>query len=237
MKKSVFILSFIVFILAGCHIDPVPNPGFRAATLVRTTGDLPKPLRQTSTEGDYEQPISYPPTGDVTDFDEFTGNSFLFDVDRGKAPGLWYVQAHSGWLECEGQSAFIEFYPGTITEITCFRGVIYFPLAPSVIYNNSGAIEIKATLNGVHTNNGMPIFQFENYAGQLIAVTQATEVNGYTVKASSSCLIGKPIGTYTVKVYNASENQTTPIGISQISIRGERIDPCGIDLDRPNCPH
>ena len=98
MKKSIFIiiLSLLVASLAGCQAaSSPPNPGFRAHTLIQT-GTLPKPLRQTNTDGTYFRSLSTPTYGNETYFNEYTGNGWMFDVEDGKAPGLWYVNAGAG---------------------------------------------------------------------------------------------------------------------------------------------
>lgn len=76
MKKCIFIfiLSLSIASLAGCQAaSSPPNPGFRAHTLIQT-GTLPKPLKQTNTDGTYFRALSTPTYGNTEDFDEYTGN-------------------------------------------------------------------------------------------------------------------------------------------------------------------
>lgn len=114
-----------------------------------------------------------------------------------------------------------------------------FPFIPSTIYSDNSTVELKATLGGVNTSYGMPIFHFENYEGKLVATTTATYVNGIDVRINSSCLAGQPVGTYIVKVYNAPGQNTSPnksLGFSTISIMDPPPPICypqpgGIDQD------
>lgn len=233
MKKRILVLFLFMITLAGCNITPIPNPGFRVAT-IRRDGSVERPIRGTRTTGRWDRDILYA-VGDVRLFDITTGSSF-FDVDGGRADSLWYVQAISGWQECTGSAAFVEFERGELNYLTCFLFRIQFPLSPSVVYYNSTPVELQATVYGANTNNGMPIFHFENYAGQLVATTTATYVNGTDVRASSSCLSGKPVGTYTVKVYNApspgSGSMSEPIGISSITIRNQVPDEFCVEMEQ-----
>lgn len=258
--KTKFFLIILSFLMADCSISPPPNPGFRIETRIEAKVGyppfyydyIPYAKAGTVTNGRYYAyvPGDPPSTGLVVSFPDTVSNfAGFFDINGGKAPGLWYFNAISGWDlgditdTCNGQSVFAEVAPGMTTQITCHHnGSFHFPFAPSYITRNDEAVELQATIDGIDTTNGMPIFHFENYVGQLIAITTATQVNGTDVRISSSCLTDKPVGTYTVKVYNAvpaesDKNPAALIGVSSIMIKNqEHIDPCGVDLNRPNCP-
>lgn len=226
MKKTIFILPILILFLAGCHITPIPNPGFRMIT-IRRDGDYERVLRGSVTRGAWRFD-DFGAVGNNLGFYEVAGSSGNFDVEGGRAPATWYMEAIADWDRCTGQATFKDVERAQINRLTCLLFRIQFPLAPSLVYSNSTPVELQATLYGVDTNYGMPIFHFENYSGQLIATTTATYVNGNDVRASSSCLTDKPVGTYTVKVYNAlSPNSppSEPLGISSITIRNQAQPP------------
>jgi hypothetical protein len=239
--KFILFLSIIILTFTGCSVTPIPNPGFRVVT-IRRDGSFERPLPGSVTRGTHGTDL-LSPTGEVRSFYKTGGNSGQFDVNGGRAPSAWYIEAISNWDRCTGQSAYIDLERGELNYITCTAVRIQFRLNPSVVYSTGEPFQLQGTVYGVNTNNGMPTLHFEDYSGQVVAVTQATEVTGNTISVSSSCLLGKPLGTYTVKVYNASTEETEPIGVSQISIQREYRDPCdplsrpdSPDPSRPNCP-
>lgn len=240
--KKIILLTILCFSAVGCSVDPPPNPGFRVETYIAVNQGfpgfpvyIPAPKVGTLTSGNtyLYQPGDPPPTGTVAMFPGKVSNSLgYFDVNNGVAPYVWRLSAISGWGLCNGYSNFFHPMPGGIIEPTCYEDgrFFIFPLVPQSIYRDGQPVELQATLYGINTDNGMPIFHFENYAGQLTATTTATQVNGSDVRASSSCLTDKPVGTYTVKVYNApipNSPPSEPVGISSISIINyEEVPPC-----------
>jgi hypothetical protein len=259
MKRNFLIVLFFLissFYLVGCSVAPIPNPGFRIQTVFREWRGLfpiERPAVGSVTYGNWRNDILItpnPPAGNIYTFTR-TASSYTayFDVNGGRAPALWYFDAISGWEGCNNTGTFGEVDPGTETRVTCWQGRIGFPLSPEVVYNDAAAVEIQVNLNNINTTYGMPIFHFENQLGDLVATTTATQVSGYSVKASSSCLIGKPKGQYFVRIYNAPPAAGTdtsddtavisppqPIGTSRISVINTPPDdpPCG--NERPYCP-
>lgn len=229
MKKTILFI-ILCFSAVGCSIERPPNPGFRVDTFyVDATGlfQIRNRARFTVTSGSWQEDIlgSQELSGTLRNFPgTSSGSNGYFDVPGRRAPAAWYFNADSDWGGCDNQGIVLEANPGKSTEIACVRGRfrpgIMFPFVPSTIYSNSSTVELKATLGGVNMSYGMPIFHFENYAGELVATTTATYVNGIDVRTNSSCLAGQPVGTYTVKVYNAPGQNTSPnnsLGFSTIS--------------------
>jgi len=112
---------------------------------------------------------------------------------------------------------------GQVTEATCYEGGDFriFPLAPSAINQYGQPVELRATIDNIDASNGMPIFHFEDYTGQLMATTTAMQINGTDVRISSSSLTSLPVGTYSVKAYNAPSPNSfnRPIGTSTITVQ------------------
>lgn len=248
--KKIILLIILCFLVASCSYEPPPNPGFRVQTLTEVQvgtfpffSFIPTPKPGTVTSGDYRQDLigTIPPTGNELRFVNKVSNfRGVFDVNGGKAPALWYVQAISGWEaargDCNGDTLYVEFYPGQEKELVCKHvGGFFFPFVPSSVNQYAQAVEVQAYIENVNTAYGMPIFHFEDYTGKVIATTTATQVNGIDVRISSSCLIDKPVGTYTVKVYNAPDygsSPSQPIGISSIKVKTQEPDYFCIELEQ-----
>lgn len=241
--KKIFFLTILCFLAVSCSYTPPPNPGFRVLTEIDTPQGvfpfrtyIPAPKSGTVTNGDYhfQAPGSAPLTGTVGSFiRKVSSVGGIFDVDNGYAPGVWYFQAFSGWqvfdVNCNGAATFASTQPGGTTELRCYVvGGFHFPLSPSFIdVNSSAPVEFQAYVNGIDTSYGMPVFHFEDYTGKVIGIDTANMVNGTDVRVTSGCLVGKPVGTYTVKVYNGLSKHnlsSEPIGISSVVIRNPPQD-------------
>jgi hypothetical protein len=236
MKATLLLAITILSFTAACTTtsSPPPRPGFRVAT-IRREGSFEYPLPRSVTKGTWQQD-SFSPEGNVYAFNTTASNSGTFDIVNGRATALWYIEAIANWNGCTGRTVYSPLNKGELNYLVCARIDLLFPLSPSSIYADDDPIQLTATLEGVNTINGMPVFHFENYSGQLVGIESATGVNGNNITVSSSCLYGKPSGKYTVKVYNASSTDAAPLGVSSITIARRYINPCDIDNLRPNCP-
>lgn len=243
--KKIILFTILCFFAASCNVVPsIPNPGFRVTTEreVRTGIFfpilIPAPLPGAVTSGRaYAYQPGDPPSTGVRE--AFTGRisnfAGIFDVDQGKAPFTWRFDANSGWGACNGSSNFFHTSPGGNTQVICPEdGYFHFLFAPSVVYRNDPPVELQGYINNIDISYGVPIFHFEDYTGQLIATTNATQVNGTDVRASSSCLTDKPIGTYTVKVYNTSNSDISsnePLGVSSLTVKNQVQPPDEICIE------
>lgn len=239
MKKILLLAITILPFIAACTTttttsSPPPRPGFRIAA-IRREGSFEYPLPNSVTKGTWQQD-SFSAEGDVYAFNKTANSSGAFDVNGGRASALWYVEAIANWNGCTGRTVYFPIEKGVLNYLVCARIDFLFPLSPSAIYTNDDPIQLTATLEGVNTINGMPVFHFENYSGQLVGVESATGVNGNNITVSSSCLYGKPPGKYTVRVYNASSSEVEPVGVSTITVMRPYIDPCETNNLRPVCP-
>jgi hypothetical protein len=253
MKKFVITFCLIALgVLASCSLPPVPDPGFRVFAKFqesRGTFNVPisRPAYGSVTHGNWIQDLlgqQQMTAGEVRTFQKTADSvAAYFDVDGGRAPAVWFFDARAGWDRCTGQGIVREIQRGRSFELICTDRIgIIFPLAPSVIYSNQPPVELSATIQGANTVHGMPIIHFEDQTGKLVAKTFATEVNGYTTKFSSSCLIGKPLGKYVVKIYNVPPDSQKvsgqSLGTSSITYRTEPLNPCLPDgSNRPYCPN
>lgn len=237
MKKKLFILYLLTLTLTGCSVTPIPNPGFRVAT-IRRQGSFERVLPYSVTKGENPQD-GLSPTGNVTFFNKQASGSGTFDVAGGRAPAAWYITALSNWDDCNGDTAYIDLERGVLNYITCADLRIQFPITPSVVHTDSTAVQLQATLGGVNTAYGMPVFHFEDYMGRLVAAKTASWVNGVHVGVDGSDLVDKPVGRYTVKIYNATDPNISPsvaLGTSSIMVSEPPPPTCypqpgGIDQD------
>lgn len=255
--KRIFLLTVLSVLATSCIVAPPPNPGFRVETQIEVrTGtfpfqaDIPVNKPGTVTDGEFVRvlPAQEPITGTEEPFTRKTSNSAgYFDVPNGKTPATWTAQAISGWslpsptstTDCNGRGTAFVALAGEITVLRCeiLEG-FGFPFAPSVVSNNSAfPSELRATIPNVSTDYGMPVFHFEDYNGTVVGVATATTVqNGANVTVSPSCIRGKPVGRYTVKVYNAVPSGTAsgkPIGNSTITVSNS---PCpGMENQIQSC--
>lgn len=240
MKKIIIVLSLVIFFFTGCVVvNQIPRPGFRVGT-VRRKGSFERVLPYSITKGENPIDDTYA-EGNVRYFNRQASGSGSFDVNDGRAPAAWYITAVDGWDTCTGDQRYINLDKGTLNYIVCAELGIEFPFSPSVVYSNSSpSVELQATVNGVNTTYGMPVFHFEDYTGKLIAATPATWVNGIYIGVDSTCLIDKPVGRYTVKVYNAAgSNSLTSqaIGASSILVKEPEQPTCtyGYEADIQAC--
>lgn len=233
--KKIFFLTVLCFSAISCSQSPPPNPGFRIRTQIEVRqGGIPIPIDKigTVTSGEFARvlPIQLPITGTEQRFTgKVSGLLASFDVPNGKTPATWLAHADSGWsismtyqfISCNGQGTSIVAKAGEVITLVCqASGGFQFPFAPSSLdTNDTNPVELQAYIQNVNTDYGMPIFHFEDYTGTVLGTETATMVNGTDVRVTSSCLIGQPAGTYTVKVYNSIPPGATsgqPIGISSI---------------------
>lgn len=261
--KKIILLTILCVLVTNCSVDRPPNPGFRVETLVEIrTGIypfyeyIPTHKRGTVTSGHYY--TSYAgdppqnPTGLRTQFTSEVSNfAGQFDVIEGRAPGFWFAETISGWDtiagagfsdNCNGQTVGFTPSPGSSEQLVCkhFGGSYFFFTSPSSVNQYEEPVELQTTVNAVNIDNGMPIFHFEDYTGQLIAMATATRVSGNYIWVSSSCLMDKPIGTYSVKIYNAPSPNSVPsqpIGLSGITVREAPQPTCtyGYEQDIQAC--
>jgi len=146
-------------------------------------------------------------SGTVSGFQRVAGNSGQSYVEEGIAPGLWRMTAEANWLGCTGQSNLFDIDRGKYNYLLCLRiGRFGFPFLPSTLDASAPATEFIVYGEGITTNYGMPTLQFYNQFGTLAAQTTASQVasNGSWLKGWSNCLSNLPIGPYTVDVINAT---------------------------------
>lgn len=258
MKKIIFLTILCILVTNCSSIQNPPNPGFRVETLVEVktgvyiTEYIPTHKSGTVSSGyTYAyQPGDPPSTGRRSSFTREVSNfAGHFDVIDGVAPYFWFLDTISGWDtvngggpldNCNGQKVGFHPSPGHSSELICKHiGGFFTFFTPSSVNQYSQPIELQVYIDGINTTNGMPIFNFEDYTGQLIATTTATQVNnGSDVRIDSNCLMDKAVGTYTVKVYNApSPNSppSEPIGFSSIGVQEPPLNECPISYDQRLC--
>ena len=230
MKK--FILFFFVMILLRDCLPgngPIPNPGFRIYAEEIYDDDRPSNyLRGSATSGDWAADLVGYVTGTEKSFVNKIAEDGTFDVANGRSPSTWYFRAISGWKGCDGDAAYVNIpEAGHGYEVSCHHigGFHHVPLFPRIVSPNQ-AVELQSTIENIDTSHGLPIFQFEDYQGNVIALTTATQVNGTDVRLSSSGLLNKSPGTYNVKIYNAPDQNANsnssanqPIGFSEIVVQ------------------
>lgn len=180
-KLMIIIMIFLCLFVSNCSLDPIPNPGFRM--------ELVKEVRMgifvvvniavgSVTEGRYIE-SDVPPTGNRMIFRATPDSNGYYDVDDGVAPGAWFLEGISGWENgpepgCNGELIIKEIERARVNQLLCAFIRFRFPFIPSSYEYNQQSVEMRATLNGISTTHGMPIFHFVNRDGKIMAKTIAT---------------------------------------------------------------
>jgi hypothetical protein len=247
-KRILLIFNIFIFLLLinSCN---APNPGFRIVCVYQTRFGVESPLAFALTKGNLVQAAdNY--SGNVTTFQKTSSGAGHFDVDDGRAPGFWRFIALANWRNCTGQTDSGGVLRGTENYLTCSERGFILPFSPSTIYTADPPIQFQMTVEGIDTTFGLPMFHFIDSYGTTIAITRATEVNGYVAKGWSECLQNLPIGIYDVKLYNAQDpnlrETKNALGTSVVNIRNfrppnqcnpttELVESCPVNFSYQRC--
>jgi len=202
-----FALTFMPM-AAGCvATNPnLPNPGFTIVTVRINSLGIDAPVPGTLVSGYTNRPPALDATGTKTSFPQ-TASSYpsgLVPVRDGVAPAFWALSEHNG--PCAGQTAFGGVKRGDFNYLTCAQVRLSLPFTFSPLRIDAEAASVTWILKGdnMHTTYGMPIVQFYDMNGILVAQTQATAIAGDNswIEGNSLILQTVPSGVYLVQAWN-----------------------------------
>ena len=157
----------------------------------------------------------------VTDLEGFAA------VPNGRVPADWHIVWSSGPIPgCDGHSTTVS--PalfGSTEEVDCFEEVIPVPgfsASPNPLYQNALATVLTITGSGFSSAHGMPVVQYYNLQGNLIAQETATAIasNGTWIDGPvPSSVTSVPAGAYAGVIKNANASGGFDyVGTASISV-------------------
>lgn len=136
MKR--FFIAIICLYFTGCSLSKIPNPGFRIWCFIedrKTIANIPikRPATAAIVRGRYQTPWG-DPKGENNEFLEGVELlSTFIDIEDGRTPGVWYLEAVSGWELCNGQGRTTEIQAGGEIEMVCSDSIRLTPPPPPPI--------------------------------------------------------------------------------------------------------
>jgi hypothetical protein len=213
--KNIYLvlLCTLALLVSSCEHEP-PNPGFRVKT-VETRRDLfGTPLIFPAYDigvGGFAVSVFELATGWERDFSGNSGSSAQVDVPGGVAPAVWSMTEINGLCARQRIQVLVE-DPGTTVTLNCsetgtfIRTSFYISTQtldlgePELGYPT---FEVLGT--GIRVDYGLPIVEYYDSRGILIAKNRAYEVsrNGRSLKAAIPGFEIPP-GTYNLMIKNAT---------------------------------
>jgi len=144
-----------------------------------------------------------------------SGNDGRTFVTRGRAPSLWtfyYLPSDHG--PCQFQSATLQVYQNQYTPFICIQrpGFLFIAAPGSIDVSAPPATLVFQTTDAgvIDTAYGMPIVEFFDEYGTLLAQATATDVSngGTTLQINMPDISSCYTGTYGVSVKNAMADGT-----------------------------
>jgi len=150
--------------------------------------------------------------GDASAFTVVTDSSAgLAAVVNGRVPATWKLTWKAGGpLECDGHSAnATPAQQGDVEEFICFEIVIPtvgFSFSPNPLFQDNPPSMSTIHGKGFSSQYGMPLVQYYNLQGQLVAQARATAVagDGTWIQAPTPDISSVPLGTYAGAIKNAN---------------------------------
>lgn len=246
MKKFqiLCLLVTLVAVMAGCGSSP-PKPGFRISTTVTRFNAFLFPqtfsYQNAGVNGRLENPAPYygTVTGTIPGFLGSTGPQAYLNVDRGVAPAFWNVGFSLGSF-CGGQTMMALIFPGEDYGLDCFLIPIggFFIVTPSTIDVSSPPAFVTISGSGISSVGGMPMVEYYNCYGALVAQEAASQVasDGTWLSASTPDLSSVSSGQYLLTIRNPDGSVAGNAYVDVFSYSEPPPDPdpgpCGLEV----CP-
>jgi hypothetical protein len=218
MKKFILLLLVgLVAIITACDVaDDLslpPNPGFTVVTTVYDpTSLVPREevLPNVTTDGDLKW-ADDDASGFRDHFNEVSSNSGQIRVNNGRAPGTWLLQQFNG--PCfRALPFYYHIRRGEINYLRCNRpGSFSFNFNPIPLNANAAPATFQIYGTEISTTYGMPMIQFRNYTGTLVAKVRASSVGQGRVTGSTTTIKTLPSGSYTAQVWSVMANGSTKL--------------------------
>jgi hypothetical protein len=224
LKRIVLVILLACFTIYGPCGGPPPAPsppppgGFYVYTTINGINN-PAPVAETYTliEGVWSSDAPGA-VGSVLSFPfTSTGASATLYVTGGRAPAMWVFAEDSGW--CSGESTVPTLVQlNETTTVNCFVDELPltgFAISPEYIDTYFVPATWEVTGAGISSQYGMPILQYVDSNGTVMAQTAATSVasDGSSMSGPTPDLSGVADGLYPGLISNAGPGGTwTVIG-------------------------
>lgn len=187
--------------------------------------------------------------GDPSSWTKISNPQGLISVVGGRAPATWkgtWVSDIGLGDACNGFSAQGPVAVGKISHITCeppssVPQVIASPftLSPNPINTTAPPSSVTVTGEGLNTTYGLPLIQYYDLNGNLVAQENATSVSSPTAMVVSGGGISHlPVGTYAGYVSNAGPNGTwNYVGTGSLQVADGWVTIDGWEQSAEVCVH
>jgi hypothetical protein len=230
----VAVTALCIALIASCVAEQelvMPNPGFGIISTGQDQNGFDRFIPFANTKGNLfggfatgNIIIPSGATGHVGNFDVTTNSRSRAVVPNGWAPAFWNIEAGPGWtfvspggiftpphfVNCTGMRTAAPIKRAEYNTFRCLeRGGLggALPFNFSTINVSEPSFEFNMAADRATTTYGMPVFQFYDPYGTLMAQTTATSVDteeGLWAKGWTHCLAGLPTGNYSIDLINAT---------------------------------
>lgn len=256
MTKSKYVALVLVIALAGTtagcgFLEFLRSAGFNIHTTISVFEagrtrivDYPQVLVEGRRIRDFSGAA-----GNITGFGQYTNNNGRTFITFGRAPALWsFINRGDagGFNFCQNVETTGFTAPLGTTDIFCPRTIgIFFTVAPDTIDVQAPPASITIYGQGISTAYGMPVIEFWNEYGTVVAQTTATEVapdgtwaRGNIPSMDTSNMYG---GAYTIGVNNVvAGGGYDTIGYASMSVTNSNPPPLPDPEPEPTpepCPY
>lgn len=166
--------------------------------------------------------------GNTRNFRANTDGNGRYNVNDGRVPARWHFAEFSG--PCRNRSVNDDVTAHKDQRLICITPTIFgFNIAPSSVDLNAPPASFTISGEGLSEQFGMPLVEYYDDSGQLVAQTTATTVagDGTWLQADTPSLYNVYSGTYMIAIRNAtSEGLWEFVGTTSVDAWGR---------DRPLC--
>ena len=213
MKRFLLLFGMLLLVatISACVPDGPPNPGFRLHTIEVEFDIFGFPystIQDGITVTGNMVPLSWDrgATGDLQAFFLNSGNNGYVDVDGGRAPASWTFGETNG--SCAGKSTTNRIpAPGVDWDLKCLpvELIPFFTVSPQVIDVNAPPASIVINGSGISSAGGMPMVEYYNLYGTLVAQAAASQVayDGTWLSGPTPDLAAVCSGRYLLTVRNS----------------------------------
>lgn len=237
MKKLSYSFFLIVTMLitmgqSDCDKGPPPPPatGFSIHTqnnLLVVIGRQTVDFGNVDTAGNVINDIGTA-YGVTTVFRHNTDTNGRYVVDDGRVPARWHFAEFNG--PCANRTLNDDVTAHKEQFLICIiPDPPFFSVSPSSIDLNSPPTSFTISGSGLSTTYGMPVVEYYDEFGQLMAQTTATDVagDGTWLQANTPDLSNVYSGTYIVAVRNATwEGLWEFVGTTSVDVSGRDLPLC-----------
>jgi|SRR5579875_1123599 len=229
--------------------EPTAGGGFILETEVsyyQGSPAVPEPLVDVAMAWQSDDPGA---AGDAGITSAATNDVAVASLLTARAPAKWkftWQSSYDGPPNCVGVNTIIDVPLNALAEFICQEWIIQgsaqistFGFSPNPVYINSTLPSSGTVLgSGFSSSYGMPLVQYYNLDGTLVAEENATSVasNGDSIQISGFDISQLPVGTYAAFVSNAASGGAyTYLGAGDVRVANGGVDLSGVEQSKPNC--